>query len=141
MKPPPAVSFVGPSGSGKTTLLRKVVAILVRKGYRVGVIKHSSGFADPDRRGKDSWLLRRAGARTLLLASRDRSVLFLDHPGKEPGVKARLRCFEGFDLVLVESWRAAGLPAIRVRTSPRPRPAEIAARLERRIRSKRRFGR
>ena len=115
MKRPPVVSFVGPSGSGKTTLLRALVRILVRRGYRVGVIKHSSGFADPDKRGKDSWLLRKAGAKTLLLASRDRSILFLDHPRKEPSVSERLGYFDGYDLVLVESWKQARFPLIAVR--------------------------
>ena len=130
MKLPPLVSFVGPSGSGKTTLIRKVVRILVGKGYRVGVIKHSSGFPDPDRKGKDSYRHRRAGARPVLLASRARSVLFVDHPRKEPGVQERLRYFKGCDLVLVESWKAAGLRHIVVGRKPRPKPGDVAQFLE-----------
>jgi molybdopterin-guanine dinucleotide biosynthesis protein MobB len=39
---PEAVCFIGKSGSGKTTLLEKVIAELVRRGVRVGAIKHDA---------------------------------------------------------------------------------------------------
>lgn len=112
---PPIVAVIGRSGVGKTTLLAGVIRALTARGLRVGVIKHSRGFSDPDRPGKDSQRLREAGATRLVLASPDASVLFLRHPGAEPGFDERLRLAqEGMDLVLVESYRSAELPSIEV---------------------------
>lgn len=129
----PALSFVGESGSGKTTLLRKVVSLLVRKGYRVGVIKHSSGFEDPDRKGKDSELLRKAGAQRLLLASKEKSVLFDSHPKQEPDFQERAKLFRGFDILLVESWKSAKLPAVLVSKSFRPSPQSVVNMIEKKF--------
>jgi len=109
------VSFVGRSGVGKTTLLAGVIRELRRHGYRIGVVKHSGGFRDPDRPGKDSHRLREAGAERLVLASRDATVIFHSHPGAEPPFPARLALLgEDLDLVLVESYRSAGLPVLQV---------------------------
>lgn len=116
-----AISFVGDSGVGKTTLLERVIAALARDGFRVAVIKHSGGFDDPDPPGKDSARLRRAGAARVVLASTDRTCLFHDHPGAEPAFEERLRLAGDADLVLVESYRAAGLPAIEVMRAALPR--------------------
>jgi molybdopterin-guanine dinucleotide biosynthesis protein MobB len=118
---PPAVSFVGDSGVGKTTLLTAIVSILASDGLRVGVIKHSTHFDDLDVPGKDSARLRQSGARQVLLASPGRSVFFHDHPGGEPAFESRLELFHGVDLVLVESYRTAGLPAVEVLRSALPR--------------------
>ncbi|HKE00567.1 MAG TPA: molybdopterin-guanine dinucleotide biosynthesis protein B [Planctomycetota bacterium] len=116
-----AISFVGDSGVGKTTLLERVIAALARDGVRVAVIKHSGGFADPDPPEKDSARLRRAGAARVVLASRDLTLLFHEHRGAEPAFEERLRLAGDADLVLVESYRAAGLPAIEVLRAALPR--------------------
>lgn len=109
------VSFVGRSGVGKTTLLAGVIRDLRARGLRVGVVKHSGGFRDPDRPGKDSHRLREAGAERLVLASRDATVVFHSHPGQEPDFPSRLALLgTGLDVVLVESYRSAGLPVVQV---------------------------
>jgi len=111
---PPVLAFVGESGSGKTTLLCAVVSSLAKRGLRVGAIKHSQGFDDPDLPGKDSRRLREAGAVGLVLASRERTIAFREHPRGEPAFEHRMRLLPACDLVLVESYGAAGLPAIEV---------------------------
>lgn len=116
-----AVSFVGDSGAGKTTLLERVIEELAREGVRIAALKHSSGFADPDPPGKDSARLRRAGAARVVLASADRTVVFLDHPGAEPPPPQRLAWLADADLVLVESYREADLPCVEVLRSALPR--------------------
>lgn len=114
-QPAPVIAFVGRSGVGKTTLLAGVIRALSARGLRVGAIKHSRGFDDPDRPGKDSRLLREAGARRLVLASPDATVLFARHPGAEPSFAERLELARsGMDLVLVESYRSADLPHVEV---------------------------
>jgi molybdopterin-guanine dinucleotide biosynthesis adapter protein len=116
-----AVSFVGDSGVGKTTLLERVVSALAAAGVRVAVVKHSGGFDDPDSPAKDSARLRRAGARRVVLGSPERTVVFWDHAGEEPPFEERLRLAGPADIVLVESYAAAGLPAIEVLRSALPR--------------------
>ncbi len=39
---PAAVGFVGWSGSGKTTLIEGLIAVLRRRTYRVGALKHDA---------------------------------------------------------------------------------------------------
>ena len=58
----PIISFVGHSNSGKTTLIEQIVRILSRKGYRVGVLKHTHGAIKADKRETDTDRFRLAGA-------------------------------------------------------------------------------
>ncbi|MDZ4230336.1 MAG: molybdopterin-guanine dinucleotide biosynthesis protein B, partial [Dehalococcoidales bacterium] len=63
------VSFVGYSNSGKTTLLEKVINELKGRGYRVGVIKHTSKACEIDIPGKDTWRYAQAGSNIVVLSS------------------------------------------------------------------------
>ena len=74
----PIVSIVGKSNSGKTTLIEKIIAELVRRGYRVATIKHNRHGFDIDHEGKDSWRHKRAGARTTVIASPRRVAVVED---------------------------------------------------------------
>jgi molybdopterin-guanine dinucleotide biosynthesis protein B len=66
------LGFVAPSGTGKTTLLSKLIPLLRDRGLRVAVIKHSHHNVDIDKPGKDTYILRQAGANQTLIASRQR---------------------------------------------------------------------
>src|SRR5690606_36480980 len=68
----PVLSIAGWSGAGKTTLLVQVLGQLAQLGFKVGVIKHAHHSFDLDHPGKDSYDLRKAGARQMLVASRTR---------------------------------------------------------------------
>ena len=65
----PILGLAGYSGSGKTTFLEKLIAELKRRGYRVGVIKHTHHQVEFDQPGKDTWRHVRAGADVVALAS------------------------------------------------------------------------
>jgi molybdopterin-guanine dinucleotide biosynthesis protein MobB len=98
-----------------------VIALLAARGVDVRAVKHSQGFDDPDPPGKDSRRLREAGARRVVLASPVQTAVVWDHVKLEPGLDERLRLAGEGDLVLVESWGAAGLPVIEVLRSALPR--------------------
>ena len=69
IKTPPIVSIVGNSGSGKTTFLEKLIPEMIRRGFKVGTIKHDVHGFEMDKPGKDSWRHKRAGAHTTMISS------------------------------------------------------------------------
>ena len=79
----PVFGFVAPSGTGKTTLLSKLIPLLKAKGLRIAVIKHSHHNVDIDKPGKDTYVLRQAGANQTLLASKRRWALMVENENKE----------------------------------------------------------
>jgi len=108
------VSFAAPSGTGKTTLLEGVVAELERRGHRVAAVKHDAHRIELDTEGKDSWRLRRAGARSTLLMGRDQLAWF-GADGAGPTLEQAVALFHAeADIVLIEGYRSAGLPTILV---------------------------
>ncbi len=110
---PPMVSFVAPSGTGKTTLVEAVVATLIRRGWRVGAVKHDAHRIELDTEGKDSWRLRKAGAETLLVGVNQ--LAWMSDDAASPPLADLVRLFyANHDIVIVEGYRSAGLPTILV---------------------------
>lgn len=113
----PVVGFAAFSGTGKTTLLKRLIPVLKQRGLRLGLIKHSHHIFEVDRAGKDSYKLRHAGATQLVVASRRRSAIMMQHPGRK---KAQLADFlrrldnKGLDLILVEGYKHAAIPKIEL---------------------------
>lgn len=101
----PIISFVGKSNSGKTTLLESVIANLKGRGYRVGVIKHSTEDVEFDTVNKDSWKFTQAGSAVSAIVSSNRLAVFkkLEHD-PEPAELARFACPD-CDLVLTEGFK------------------------------------
>lgn len=72
---PYVVRFVSQrSGAGKTLVASRVVEALVKAGYSVGVIKHSASGISLEE--KDSARYLRAGAKAVLVASRELVLLY-----------------------------------------------------------------
>jgi len=109
---PPIISVIGKSESGKTTLIEKLIPELKKRGYKIGTIKHASHGFEIDRKGKDSWRHKEAGANTVLVAS----------PGKIAMVKddncEALSCLEKYfpdmDLIITEGYKKENKPQIEV---------------------------
>ena len=66
---PPVVAIVGRSGARKTTLLRGLIKHLSARGYCIGVLKHAHHDFQIDHPGRDSSLLREAGAEAVSISS------------------------------------------------------------------------
>ncbi|MEX1303174.1 MAG: molybdopterin-guanine dinucleotide biosynthesis protein B, partial [Desulfotignum sp.] len=75
---PPIISIAGKSNSGKTTFAVKLISELTRRGYRIGSVKHTHHDIDMDRKGKDSWRHKQAGAEATLLITDQQIAMIKD---------------------------------------------------------------
>ena len=118
MTPLPLLGFAGFSGAGKTTLLSAVLPLLVKQGVRVGMIKHAHHDFDIDQPGKDSYVLRKAGASQMLIASSKRWALMVENNDvtRDPKLDALLGRLDQsrLDLILVEGFKHETIPKIEV---------------------------
>lgn len=119
---PPIVSFVARSGTGKTTFLCGLIPALADLGVRVMVVKHDVHGFEIDQPGKDTFRLRRAGARQVLIANDRQLALMADVDGEQP-LRALVGRYAGsVDLVLSEGYRKSGMPKVLVTRVGAPRP-------------------
>jgi molybdopterin-guanine dinucleotide biosynthesis protein B len=120
---PRAIAVVGFRKSGKTTVVEGLVRELVKRGYRVGTIKHirEKEFSI-DVPGKDTWRHARAGASvTVSLAPREVATV-VKRSAKIEEVMATL---QWLDFIVLEGFRGSkGITKIAT-----PRNAEEAATL------------
>lgn len=96
---------IGWKNSGKTSLMERLVAEITTRGFSVSTVKHVHHAVDLDQPGKDTFRHRQAGAREVVLASKDRFALMVEHRGPEPDLSAILARLAPVDLVLVEGYK------------------------------------
>ena len=113
----PVLGFAAFSGTGKTTLLKQLIPLLAQQGVRVGIIKHAHHDFDIDKPGKDSYELRKAGARQMLVASARRWALMTENAAAgDPHLDALVGLLDpgGIDMVLVEGFKRVAFPRIEL---------------------------
>lgn len=106
--------IIGWKNSGKTSLMERLVAEVTARGHSVSTVKHVHHDVDLDQPGKDSYRHRTAGAREVVLASRERFALMAEHRGPEPELPAILARLAPVDLVLVEGYKRDAHPKVEV---------------------------
>ena len=106
---------IGWKNAGKTTLVERLVAEICGRGFSVSTIKHTHHRVDVDRKGKDSWRHRQAGARQVILASSARWALMTELRGApEAGLDELVSHLAPVDLVLVEGYKRDSHPKVEV---------------------------
>ncbi len=109
---PHIITIVGKSNSGKTTLLEKLIACLREKGYRTGTVKHAHDGFEMDKKGKDSWRHRRAGAQATLVITEGQVALLKDD---NADYLEKMRTYlADMDIILAEGFKKQALPKIEV---------------------------
>ena len=99
--------LVGWSGSGKTTLLVNLIPELTARGLSVSTMKHTHHNFDIDRKGKDSYEHRAAGAHEVMLTSGKRWVLQRELRDEgEPDMDELIARMAPVDLILIEGFKS-----------------------------------
>ncbi|MDP7078435.1 MAG: molybdopterin-guanine dinucleotide biosynthesis protein B [Candidatus Undinarchaeales archaeon] len=109
----PIISVVGRSGTGKTTVLELLIGELVRRGYRVGTVKHCSHGFDADQQGKDSWRHAQAGSEVAAISCPHKMALFRNMESEMP-LDDIVSLMGKVDVVLTEGYKRGEKPMIEV---------------------------
>ena len=103
----------GWKNSGKTGLMERLITEFTARGLTVSSIKHAHHSFDIDHPGRDSYRHRGAGARRVLLASRNRWALMHElRDEDEPSLGDLLKQLSPVDLVLIEGYKRDRHPKI-----------------------------
>jgi molybdopterin-guanine dinucleotide biosynthesis protein MobB len=104
---------VGWKNAGKTGLMERLVTEITGRGLSVSSVKHAHHTFDVDHPGKDSFRHRAAGAREVILSSRNRVALMQELRGApEPTLAQLLARLSPVDLVLIEGYKRDAHPKI-----------------------------
>ena len=96
----------GWKNSGKTTLTEKLVAELVRRGWKVSTVKHAHHDFDIDKPGADYFRHRQAGAAEVAIVSGRRWALMHELRGEdEPELADILARMAPADITIVEGYK------------------------------------
>lgn len=109
---PPIISISGKSNAGKTTFLVKLIAELTQKGYRIGSAKHTHHDIDLDRKGKDSWRHKQAGAQATLVITDQQIAMVKDD--NRTDIEKMHAYLQNMDLILAEGFKRQPLPKIEI---------------------------
>ncbi len=105
--------IVGWKNAGKTGLMERLVTEITGRGISVSTVKHAHHSFDVDHSGKDSFRHRAAGAREVLLASRNRIALMHElRDAPEPTLAELLTRLNPVDLVLIEGYKRDAHPKV-----------------------------
>lgn len=116
-EPPPAVCIIGKKNSGKTTLAVALLAELRRRGLHVASIKHGHHAFETDQPGRDSWRHFNEGAAEATIMAGEGKIALVMRMEGEPDPARLVRDFytgRGYDLVLIEGYKAGPFPKIEV---------------------------
>ncbi|BDG08021.1 molybdopterin-guanine dinucleotide biosynthesis protein B [Anaeromyxobacter paludicola] len=107
----PLLGFSGPSGAGKTRILSLLLPELSRRGLTVAVLKHTGHPHEFDAPGKDTEVLRRAGAIAAAISGPS-GVAYFGPPIQ--GARALGALLPPADLVLAEGFKSEPMPRVEV---------------------------
>ncbi len=113
---PPIFGVIGWKNSGKTTLMANLIREFANRGFAVSVIKHAHEKFEIDHPGRDSFKMREAGARQVMLSSPRRFAVMRELGDAPEMAFEDLLPYAGpCDLILVEGYKREAYPKIEIR--------------------------
>jgi molybdopterin-guanine dinucleotide biosynthesis protein B len=98
------ISVIGLKNTGKNTLVTKIVKELVKRGYRIGTVKHSHhGFDLP---GKDTWKHKEAGAELVVGSGKGTFFSFADDMELDT-ILNLMKFSKNLDFIVLEGFKHA----------------------------------
>ena len=111
---PAILGFYGESNSGKTTLLVNIIEELKKEGFSVATIKNTNKNIQIDKKGKDTWKHRHAGADVVSLSSPDGTIIIMNQGMDEKNIAERICAYQPIDVILIEGARDPIIPKIQI---------------------------
>ena len=101
------------SNVGKTFVIQGIIRELKLRGYSVATIKHDVHGFDIDKKGKDTYKHREAGAETVIISSKNRLAMIKELEEKKE-LNEGNRLVKDKDIILVEGYKKSNLRKIEV---------------------------
>jgi len=109
------IGIIGMKDVGKTYYASLIINLLVKKGYKVGSIKHAHHDFDIDKPGTDSFKHREAGSSQTIISSSKRWAKINENKNKkEKKLEELIKEFEDIDIVVVEGFKKESHPKIQI---------------------------
>ena len=103
---------------GKTHYVSLIIKSLVKKGYKVGSIKHAHHDFDIDKPGTDSFKHREAGSSQVVISSAKRwAKITENNNADEKSLDELIKEFNNVDIVVVEGFKKDNHPKIEILTN------------------------
>jgi molybdopterin-guanine dinucleotide biosynthesis protein B len=106
------LSIYGYQDSGKTSLIEKVNRDLIRKGYRVCSVKHTSSSGLEQREGKDTWRHAEGGSNPVALTGNTGTTIWIRGETSVESVVETLKTRYSPDVIIVEGLKEGPYPKV-----------------------------
>lgn len=108
------INIIGSSSNvGKTFLIEGLIKELTKRNLKVATIKHDIHGFDIDKKGKDTYKHRKAGAQTVIISSKNRLAM-IHELEEETNLEDIINMIDNKDIILVEGYKKSNLRKIEV---------------------------
>ncbi|MFQ5713336.1 MAG: molybdopterin-guanine dinucleotide biosynthesis protein B [Candidatus Scalinduaceae bacterium] len=104
----------GLRNAGKTTLLESLTRELVNDGYKVATVKYATVNISIDKKGKDSWRHKEAGAIGVCVSGKNETAFIMEAVSGFGDIISTLQNLSHPDVILVEGCEIQDVPKIAV---------------------------
>ena len=109
------IGIVGLKDVGKTHYASLIIKLLVKRGFKIGSIKHAHHEFDIDKPGTDSFKHREAGSSQVVISSSARWAKIIENKNmKEKNFDQLIKEFQEVDIIVVEGFKKENHPKIEI---------------------------
>ena len=109
------IGITGYKDVGKTHYASLIIKLLVKRGFKIGSIKHAHHEFDIDKPGTDSFKHREAGSSQVVISSSARWAKIIENKNmKEKNFDQLIKEFQEVDIIVVEGFKKENHPKIEI---------------------------